>query len=588
MLKQQLIALGFMWGMLVATAASAQTKSYEVRGEKVTLTVADDVILVRARVSEKALDLAARTMEAQSRLLGKAIEPAAVYFVKTPPRPVRQLDGLLVPRLPGLKDADLGRLAGMVPGVASCEPVYRAGQKLVMPTGTVTVRFNGPVQPRLLFALAEELGLKELARPKYAANVVRYQPVGPDKDPLALCEKLREKRFVRWAEPDMIIELLRCGTPRIPNDTFFQQQWYLQPGESGIQVPEAWGDSVGTDQIVVAVIDDGVDLYHPDLQPKLVTGYDFFERDPDPQPDAKSAHGTACSGIIGGMANNGAGIAGIAWNVRIMPIRVAGEEGFADAGGLAEAISFATQNGAKILSNSWGGGSPTNQLMDAIDMAVDAGCLVIFAAGNAIPAEHVFYPARYEQCLAVGSVRRDNTLWDYSCWGPGRVVDLVAPSGACNLEGDIWSTDQSGDRGYNSGGSTTEEPSGNYTAHFGGTSAATPVVAGVAALVWSTYPKLTAQQVRQVLEETATKVDPQNGEWVNGRSARYGFGMVNAQAALQRAKALVDGSSDAGVPVTPTSPGTPELPGLNPPAGTPSTPTTPTTPGRPDRSRYIK
>jgi hypothetical protein len=590
---------------LMPTSALAQPKSFEFRGEKVVLEAAEDVLLVRTKSVEKSFDLATRVLEAQSKLLGKSLEPTAFYFTKTPPRSVRQLNGLLVPRLPGLKDADLARLAAELPGVASCEPVYRVGEQLIMPRGTLAVRFAGPVQPRLLFALTQELQLQEIARPKYASNVFRYQPLGPNADPMAICEKLREKRFVRWAEPDLVVQLLPCSKAVVPNDTFFSQQWYLQPGESGIQVPEAWGESANQPThnppvagdpagIIVAVLDDGVDLQHKELQSKLVKGYDFLENDPEPQPDAEDAHGTACAGLIAAEGNNGTGIAGIAWNARIMPIRISGSEGFADNAVIGEAIAFAVQNGAKILSCSWGGKAPSNQIIDAIDVAADAGCLVIVAAGNAIPAVDVFYPARYERCMAIGAVQHDDTIFDYSCWGPGRAVDLVAPSGACGGKGDVWSTDHSADRGYNAGGATTEEPSGDYTAHFGGTSAATPIVAGVAALVWSSNPSLTADQLRQVLEQTATEVDPQGGDWVNGRSIKYGFGKVNALAALQQAKALATGSSTPAPPTSPTAPTTPGDPGLTPPATppsattTPSAPARPTTPGRRPNSSYIK
>jgi len=553
MSKQSLLNLALVFGSLLSSPAWAR-KSFDFRGQRVELRQADDVMLVRAKGPIKALDLAGAALEAQAKLLGKNVGPAGLHFAKTPPLPIRLLGGVLAPRLPGVKDGDLSRLAALGEGIAACEPVYRVEEQLAVPTGTITVRLQRPLQPRLLFALAEELGLKEVARPRYAPNLIRFQPTAAGADPIALAEKLSQRNFVRWAEPDLVVQLLSCG-PRIPNDPFFQQQWHLQPGESAIQAPEAWGESLGSDQITVAVLDDGVDLRHRDLAPKLVAGYDFFQNDSDPQPDPKDAHGTACAGLIGGLGDNGEGIAGIAWNAKIMPIRISGEEGFAANAAIGDAIHYAVQHGAKILSCSWGGKAPSNQIIDAIDTANDAGCLVFVAAGNATPALHTFYPARYEGCIAVGAIKRDNLLWDYSCYGPGRAVDLVAPSGACNLEGDIWSTDQSGDRGYNSGGGAAEEASGDYTAHFGGTSAATPIAAGVAALVWSSYPKLTALQVRQILEETASQVDPNGGEWINGRSVRYGCGKVNALAAIQKAKQVAEGVSPPSEPTPVPIPG---------------------------------
>jgi hypothetical protein len=119
---------------------------------------------------------------------------------------------------------------------------------------------------------------------------------------------------------------------------------------------------------------------------------------------------------------------------------------------------------------------------------------------------------------------------------------LVAPSGDVNLQGDIWTTDQTGATGYNPGGPGREEPSGDVTGHFGGTSAATPVAAGVAALIWSDSPGLKADQVRLSLESTAIKVDPGGGAWAGGRSKYYGLGKVDALAALNKAKGLAAAS----------------------------------------------
>jgi subtilisin family serine protease len=265
--------------------------------------------------------------------------------------------------------------------------------------------------------------------------------------------------------------------------------------------------------------------------------------DNEPQPGPLDSHGTACAGIIGAASNNGRGTAGIAWHCRILPIRILGEGGFADTSAIADAFSCAVDQGAKVISNSWGGPFASNQIIDAIDTAVDRGCLVVVSAGNGgasslEPMRQVGYPARYERCIAVGSVGRDDLLFGYSSRGPGYAVDLVAPSGECNLEGDIWTTDHSGENGYNQGDAGAEEASGDYTGHFGGTSAAAPVVAGVAALVWSTYPNLTAEQIREILEDTAVQVDPEGGQWVGRRSKLYGFGKVNALAALERARAV--------------------------------------------------
>jgi subtilisin family serine protease len=223
----------------------------------------------------------------------------------------------------------------------------------------------------------------------------------------------------------------------------------------------------------------------------------------------------------------------------LLPVRVIGSNSLLRAEMMAEGLHYAKEQGAKILSVSLGGPFPLNQWWDAIDEAARSDCLIVAAAANDGEdplMSFVHFPAAWEPCLAVGALRPDNTRWPYSCFGPP--LDLCAPSGDGQTVG-IWTTDSSGQLGYNQGGAGAEEASGDYLPWFNGTSAATPVVSGVAALVWSTYPSLTAQQVRQILEETATKVDPDRGQWRNGHSWYYGFGKVNALAALERARAIV-------------------------------------------------
>ena len=548
MLKTRLACIvGSLWLLAGLTPLSAQTRSFQVRGRTVQLQVDPNLILVKtsgqtygdvANVPPRPLALSA--LRAQAELTGADPGALQARVESLPPRVVVPVGGVLVPRAPGLTGVQVRSVAARLGANArSSEVVFKLNDRTVLLKGTLTVRFKAPPTDQVINAIKAQFEIEELERPKFASNVVRFQPKGPEADdPFTISDQLSQREEVRWAEADLVYELMQCGS-MTPNDHFFDKQWYLKSGASGINAMEAWGVSVGTDAVTVAVLDDGVDLEHAELKPKLVAGFDYYESDDTPQPQASDSHGTACAGIIGAVTNNKTGTAGIAWNCKIMPLRIAGGD-FASDDDIAKAFEFARANGAKVISCSWGGGPPSNKIVDAIDQASDAGCLIVAASGNALPAADVFFPASYERCMAVGAVRQSNKRWNYSCWGPGNEVDLVAPSGNVNLQGDIWTTDQTGATGYNPGGTTPgeEDTTGDTTARFGGTSAATPIVAGVAALIWSDRPSLTADQVRIALESTATKVDEVGGAYVDGRSKYYGTGKVDALAALQKARSL--------------------------------------------------
>lgn len=529
-MRRWLLSLGVLT-LLAPAPGVAQTVRYDFRGKSVQLEVDPDHLLVRPQKDVSARAAAEAAIRAQAKIVNVGADKYLKSLDADAPVMIRQVGGVLVPRLKGMDNADVERLARAAGDeLRSSERVYRFEGKTIIAQGTLSVRFKREPQRSLI----EDLKLQELNRPEYARHVVRVQPLDNGVDLFALAEQLRRRDDVLWAEPNLVFQVQRFGSERLPNDPYFKNQWHLQ----SIHAPEAWALSVGSDKITVAVLDDGVDLKHADLKDKLVKGYDFMEHDEDPQPDAEDAHGTCCAGLIAAATDNNIGMAGIAWHAKIMPLRILGPKNWAGADGVAQAFLFAKEHGAKVLSNSWGVNIPINQIADAIDTVTEAGCLVIFAAGNAIPARAVSFPASYENCLAVGAVGHDDKRLDYSCFGPGHEVSLVAPSGSCNLEGDIWTTDHSGKHGYNPGNASRGDAEGDYINAFGGTSAACPIVAGVAALVWSAYPDLTAAQVRQILQESADKVDTENGNWKNGRSKQYGYGKVNALAALRKAEQI--------------------------------------------------
>jgi subtilisin family serine protease len=349
------------------------------------------------------------------------------------------------------------------------------------------------------------------------------------------------------AEPDFLLLLKRFST----NDTYLNYQWSLNNTGSSIQyngtpgadmnVFNAWTISTGNSTIKVAVIDEGVDLAHPDLLANMLPGFDATGLGSAGGPLGDDAHGTACAGIIAGVGNNNLGVAGVAYNSKIVPVRIAyssGSSWVTSNAWIGTSIDWAWDQGdADVLSNSWGGGSSSSLINDAIGRATTLGrgglgSPVLFAAGNGNGA--VSYPATLQNVISVTAMsmcnqRKSPTSCDgESFWGSdyGVNTDISAPGVK------IYTCDISGSSGYSTG---------DYTATFNGTSSATPNAAGVMALILSVNPSLSMTQARQIIELSCDKVggytytagvtNQPNGTWSND----LGYGRVNAFSALQLA-----------------------------------------------------
>lgn len=315
-----------------------------------------------------------------------------------------------------------------------------------------------------------------------------------------------------------------------------------------------WDFAGLTEPITVAVIDDGV-TSHEDMPPaRILAGYDVaggspdYVPDNDPTPGPDQAHGMACAGIIGASHTtdpaegqlSSSGVISLDPNILITPIKLFDDNGGAPTNDrVAEAVAYAYIHGADLLSCSWGYGSPTFDypaLTEALERAAlfgrgGRGCPVIFAAGNDdYWYNGVSYPANLDQCFAVGATELDDDRWYYSQYGPG--LDLVAPSDDGYTVG-VWSMDQMGNLGWNPG-SMSDCPPGNndidYDCHFGGTSAACPVVSGTAALLLAKDSTLSAQAVYYILRHSAqTDLD-----WgtITPPNTEYGYGRVDAFRAV--------------------------------------------------------
>lgn len=342
---------------------------------------------------------------------------------------------------------------------------------------------------------------------------------------LGLVAKICKMDGIEWCEPSFLSTLQK-------DNTYYSQQFYLNNyGQSGgvsgidINVEPAWNITCGSSDIVVAVIDDGIDRNHEDFDNRILYGYTVNNSIGMGMPqnmnsNDRKAHGTACAGIIGA-SNNSIGIRGIASNSNILPVNICPKyeiidgSSFASYEEIANAIKWAYQR-ADVLSCSWHLGNLSNYINDAINKALTLGregkgSVVVFAAGNDGSTTSVNYPAILDDVIAVGAVQNNGVICDFSNQGNG--LDLVAVSGTNN----IVTTDLMGTNGVNNG---------NYNFSFGGTSAACPQVSGIVALMLSVNPSLTVQEVRNILYETARDMGSP------GYDSIFGYGLVDAFSAV--------------------------------------------------------
>ena len=360
-----------------------------------------------------------------------------------------------------------------------------------------------------------------------------------DDAPLDVANNLSEEAEVVFAEPDALQKAeYTAVTP--PTDTLFANQWHLHNtgqggGTAGADVDAlgAWGITYGSPKIRVVVHDTGVDITHPDLKANIVSGWDFDNNDADASNN-NGPHGTACAGVIAA-SRNGKGVVGIAPSCKISPLRAAGAHTWST---WAKTFEWAAKHG-EIISCSWTI-SENNILSDAIRKAIregrkGRGIPVFFATANG-SSSTIGYPAKLAETIAVGASTNKDVRPGYSNYGSG--IDFVAPSNGGTRA--IETTDVQGKYGYNKkSGAAGNYCKANDGSGFGGTSSATPLAAGVAALMLSVNPLLTVKQVRKILQETAVKIDSNNAKYdANGWSKYYGYGRIDAAKAVKAAKAF--------------------------------------------------
>lgn len=294
------------------------------------------------------------------------------------------------------------------------------------------------------------------------------------------------------------------------NDPLVSQQWALQ----ALHVFEAWKKERGkSSPVTVAVVDTGVDPSHPDLKDRVVSGYDFINRDSRPADD--HGHGTHVSGSIAAVPNNREGIAGLSWGAKIMPLKVCSLNGSCGHFEITAGIVYAIEHGAKVVNLSLGGAGvrcPREQEL-AARLAAEQGVLLVAAAGNSAEGGNpVGYPAACDGYVGVGATAEGDTWASFSSYGD--YVDLSAPG--VNVVSAVVP-----------GMGMPEDPNAHGYGAAQGTSMAAPHVAGLAALLFAQHPGWSPRRVQKRMEKTAVDLGPR------GRDPWFGWGRIDAAAALK-------------------------------------------------------
>lgn len=342
--------------------------------------------------------------------------------------------------------------------------------------------------------------------------------------------------------------VIRVDSPIIPNDALFDRTFYIDLFIITLEVHATWGfrnplndewDSHATDawsittgspNMIIAVIDSGIDDNHPDLQGRLVPGYNPISSYGNPNyTDDDMGHGTFVAGIAGATGNNGIGIAGMDWHARLMPIKVISEDGTGDEFDAMEGIVWAADHGAKILNMSFGTyldptvDDPENPwyglpaLREACNYAWNAGCLLVAASGNDgyDDAADPHYPSYYDTTLSVGATneldQRCRAEYDYFTSNYGDTLDVMAPGAwmvSCVPYGYAMFLEE------------------NYYDIGAGTSASAPFVSGLASLIWGQHPTWSNWRIREQIIATCTDIG------APGKDRYTGWGRIDAYKAL--------------------------------------------------------
>lgn len=516
------------------------------RGKKLRFKVSNDLVATRTRDS-RSLRSGVRSRTG-ARLVGECERVAEFPEV-----------GVSVLRLPAGTRA---RSRDTMRKTLAKEPLIRfAGRTLVdrvsgrpvLYTENFFVKLEDSCSRRACRSLLKAHGLTVKSTPSYAANAYFVSaPEGTGLGVFDIAEALLEEEIVELCHPELVREVRHRAA--------FPQQWHLQKRTIGGRVVDqhanieaAWALSEGLG-ITIAVIDEGIDIDHDEFRSsgKIVSPRDVSRQTNDPRPRSSGEnHGTACAGVACGDGQHGA--SGVAPSARLMPIRLVSGLG---SQAEADAFSWAADHGADVISCSWGPvdgrwWDPDDPQHDqsvalpdstrlAIDHAINAGrngkgCVICWAAGNGNESVENDGYASYDKVISVAACSDRGKKSVYSDFGPSNWCSFPSsnfgPPEPLTLG--IWTSDQAGTAGYNSGGEDGDA-AGNYTESFGGTSSACPGAAGVAALVLARNPELRWDEVKDVLKRCCDKIDGTNGDYdTTGHSELYGYGRLNGLRAVE-------------------------------------------------------
>ena len=369
---------------------------------------------------------------------------------------------------------------------ADAEPSPRADD------GSLLVSFADGTSRDAMAAALDAAGVE--GTPIAGTSVAEVDVTASGGDAAAVSAALEDVDAVESVDPNLIRSI-----EQVPDDPEYASQ---APYLGTVHVPQAWDVADTRSSVTVAVLDTGVDLDHPDLVPNLVAGFDAVNEDSNPSDD--QGHGTMVAGIIGASTGNGAGVAGVAWNARIMPVKVLGADGVGTDADLAQGIVWATDHGARVINMSLGGAGASAVIDDAVDYAIAHEVVLVAAAGNdASPV--LQYPAAAPGVYGVTATDAAGKFAWFSNHGPWYY--LAAPGIG------IRSTALAA-------GATAAYATGS------GTSFSSPIVAGVMALVRERHPGWGWFEVGDEVVRTARDSGPA------GLDDAYGFGLLDASAAL--------------------------------------------------------
>jgi len=552
-------------GLLTSASTAAAQEYYDYYGGKrVEFHAATDKLVVKFANPEKALS--------RSKALTGLQRLAAVQDFE-----LTSIPGIAFVNLRGsaTKAAASQALKALSEeaDIVSSSPVLltESGQAMGAYTDEVVVALKSAKTKAAMLALAESIGAK-LVRPyEFDAQTYILSVDKAKSTALLVANKLTESGIVKYAQPNYLLYIAKATS-----DPYYSRQWAIEntgnnsspTGTAGadMKVYQAWQASGwhSGNGIKVAIVDDGVDLTHPDLAAALNPGFDAMGGGTNGGPSGNDAHGTACAGEVVSIANNNIGTAGVAYNSKVVPVRVyvdtSSPYDLTVATYCAGGIDWAWQgNRSDVISCSWQMFTGQNLIADAVHRAVTQGrnysgtplgCVVLAAAGNG-NSTTLSFPASLSEVVAVGaSSMCDQRKSPSSCdgenwWGSnyGTGLDVMAPGVK------VYTTDIQGAAGYNNGSTGMDS---NYLNDFNGTSSATPYAASVTALIIGCNNSLTQAQARGILEATTNKAG--GYAYTTGAGERadltwnteMGYGRINAYQAVLQARQTCTAQGVAG------------------------------------------